>query len=181
MIVQWEAPSVSVRQDYKYLGIVRANPAEYVQKYGSSLKIADELPHFVLDIKTPDGIILAANHNYNTLHELEGDIDALKLVDLDREGLSEYKPYLNALTTESAEYKSSVDSVIEEIFKSIDVNNTGSIDVDKAARVVLRLNSRLGRNYGEDEVQAFFDALNVNSDKTLSLEEFRKAFSNIKL
>ena len=77
--------------------------------------------------------------------------------------------------------KNSVDSVIEEIFKSIDVNNTGSIDVDKAARVVLRLNSRLGRNYGEDEVQAFFDALNVNFDKTLSLDDFRKAFSNIKL
>ena len=88
---------------------------------------------------------------------------------------------MNALSTDHTEYKNSVDSVIEEIFKSIDVNNTGSIDVDKAARVVLRLNSRLGRNYGEDEVQAFFDALNVKSDKTLSLEEFRKAFSNIKL
>ena len=42
---------MSVRQDYKYLGVVRANPAEYVQKYGSSLKVAGELPQFVLDIK----------------------------------------------------------------------------------------------------------------------------------
>ncbi len=139
------------------------------------------MPTFVTDIKTPEGVVLAANHNYNTLHELEGDVDALKLIDLDREGLSEYKSYLKSLSNDSLVNKNSVDSVIEEIFKSIDVNNTGSIDVDKAARVVLRLNSRLGRNYGEDEVQAFFDALNVNFDKTLSLDDFRKAFSNIKL
>lgn len=73
---------MSVRQDYKYLGVVRANPAEYVQKYGSSLKVAGELPQFVLDIKNPDGVELAANHRYSNVHELEGDVDALKLVDL---------------------------------------------------------------------------------------------------
>jgi long-subunit acyl-CoA synthetase (AMP-forming) len=36
------------------LGIVRANPAEYVQKYGSSLKSTEELPQFVLDINLQD-------------------------------------------------------------------------------------------------------------------------------
>ena len=53
-----------------------------MQKYGSSLKVAGELPQFVLDIKNPEGVELAANHRYSSVHELEGDVDALKLIDL---------------------------------------------------------------------------------------------------
>ena len=42
----------------------------------------DDLPRVVLDLPTPDGITLAAEYKYNPVHELEGDIEALKLVDL---------------------------------------------------------------------------------------------------
>jgi hypothetical protein len=38
------------------------------------------------------------------------------------------------------------------------------------------LNSRLGRKYGEDDVNAFFQALDDNHDNTIDLEEFKKAF-----
>lgn len=157
VIVQWEAPNVVVKKDYKYLGVVRANPVEYVQKYGPSLKKPKDLPQFVLDIKHPEGLTLAANHRYNQTHELEGDIEALRLVDLDREGLSEYKPYLEqffkatvSISSSSSDiFTSSLESAIENIFRSIDVNNTGSIDISEASRVVLKLNTRLGRNYGK--------------------------------
>lgn len=163
MIVQWEAPDVVIKKDFKYLGVVRANPVEYVQKYGSSLKKPKDLPQFVLDIKHPEGIELAANHRYSQIHELEGDIEALKLVDLDREGLGEYKHYLEqffkatgsqmsqtstSTSTSSDIFASSLESAIENIFRSIDVGNTGSIDISEASRVVLKLNTRLGRNYG---------------------------------
>ncbi len=160
VIVQWEAPDVIVKKDFKYLGVVRANPVEYVQKYGNTLKKPKDLPQFVLDIKHPEGIELAANHRYSQIHELEGDIDALRLVDLDREGLSEYKPYLEQFfkatasqmstsSTSSDIFASSLESAIENIFRSIDVSNTGSIDISEASRVVLKLNTRLGRNYGK--------------------------------
>jgi len=94
VVVQWEAPSVVIKKEYKYLGVIRANPAEYVSQYGASLKMSADLPQFVLDIKTPEGLVLAANYKYNTLYELEGDVAALNLVDLDREGLGEYRAYL---------------------------------------------------------------------------------------
>ena len=32
IIVQWEAPQVSIKKEIKYLGVIRANPVEYVQK-----------------------------------------------------------------------------------------------------------------------------------------------------
>lgn len=179
-----------------------------VQRYGSSLKTASELPQFVLDIKSPDGIVLAADYRYRTVHELEGDVDALKLIDLEVEGLSEYKDYLerysvavnnnnagsnladtvnnlNNLSPKESRKRNlstvsnSVESVIEEIFKSIDVKNTGSIDVDEAARILLRLNSRLG--YGESGVKALFSTLGENAEKTVTLAEFKRAFLNLQL
>ena len=82
MLIQWETPDVLVKTSKKYLGIVRANPVEYVKKYGETLKQSNELPKMVLDLPRPEGITLAADYQPNTVPELEGDIDALKLVDL---------------------------------------------------------------------------------------------------
>jgi hypothetical protein len=234
VVVQWEAPQVVIKKEFKYLGVIRANPVEYVQRYGATLKVARDLPSFVLDIKTPEGIVLAADYKYNTVHELEGDVRAMQLVDLDREGLSEYRAMLAKLGityvgaagvhaaasqfqsssssfsassaisgsgsaafggsssaafggSSSASFSSSsasgtavtghaAISVVDEIFKTIDVNHNGQISVDEAAVILLRLNSRLGRRYGEDESAAFFRTLDVDRNGQLSLEEFRRAF-----
>jgi hypothetical protein len=97
VIVQWEAPRVNIKREIKYLGVIRANPAEYVQRYGTTLKTAVDLPDYVVNIKTPEGLVLAANYKFNSIYELEGDLQALKLVDLDREGLTEYRSYLSGL------------------------------------------------------------------------------------
>ena len=94
VIVQWEAPPIQVKKEFKYLGIIRANPAEYVARYGPSLKTSSELPDFVLDIKPPSGVVLAADHKPSSVPELEGDLHALNLIDLDKEGLSEYRSQL---------------------------------------------------------------------------------------
>lgn len=228
---------------------------EYVQRYGTSLKTSRELPEFVLDIKTPEGIVLAADYKYNSLHELEGEVAALKLVDLDREGLSEYRSYLqrlgiqyvgatninsaaaqlttsqvnisaqsystggavaggsyssahnhnNAAAYSSASgYEASVGNygsgsyensfgyasqhaggqlgardVIAEIFSQVDRDRSGRISVSEAESLLLRLNSRLNRHYGENEVRAFFQALDVNRDNSIDLREFRAAFERL--
>ena len=206
VIVQWEAPKVQIKRDYKYLGVVRANPADYVARYGSSLKTSQELPQFVLDIKPPQGVVLAADYQYNNIHELEGDVGALKLVDLDREGLSQYRAQVQrwssnavvgtpALTdTSNAGWSSqaaqtmsfssasprppssALDMLVEEIFASIDTNRNGRLSVEETEKVLLRLNSRLGRSYGEDQLRQFFSALDLNSDGTVDLSEFKRAF-----
>lgn len=226
VIVQWAPPKVVIKKEFKYLGVIRANPVEYVQRYGATLKMANELPDFVLDIKTPEGLVLAADYHYNAVHELEGDVKAMGFIDLEREGLTEYRSVLNKMgityvgasqaTMAASQYKSTTTysatnsasfgaayatsgssaiisgeqtmrvpsrnssrEIIDEIFASIDLNNSGKISVDEAARVLLKLNSRLGRSYGEDESQAFFQVLDVNHDGELSLSEFRAAFERL--
>lgn len=97
IIIQWEAPSVTVKKEFKDLGIVRANPVEYIQRYGTSLKRSIELPTFVKEIKPPEGLTLAADSSSPIMYELEGDLHALSLVDLEREGLVEYRNFLRQI------------------------------------------------------------------------------------
>jgi hypothetical protein len=207
IIVQWEAPEVLVKKDFKYLGTIRANPVDYVQRYGSLLKTSQELPQFVLDIKPPNGVVLASEYTYKTVHELEGDIDALRLVDLEREGLGEYRaqlqnrlqptysfietPYLSP--SSQYEHGSSYDpsaasqqfftpnalSTIEQIFSTIDIDSNGNISVEEAEKILLRLNSRLNRSYGENEVAQFFHSLDSNRDGQINLNEFKAAFQRL--
>lgn len=50
--VNREAPQVDVKREVKYLGVIKANPAEYVQRYGATLKLAKDLPDFVVEVNT---------------------------------------------------------------------------------------------------------------------------------
>jgi hypothetical protein len=96
IIVQWEAPDVNVTKEVKYLGVVRANPNEYVEKYGETL--LTDLPDFVQEIETPEEVgVLAADYKAKSLVELEGELEGFQYVDLDKEGLGEYRNYLSNL------------------------------------------------------------------------------------
>jgi hypothetical protein len=222
-----KAPQVTVKKDLKYLGIIRANPVEYVQRYGSSLKQANELPDFVLEIQPPAGIVLAADYKYNQVHELEGELQALKLVDLDKEGLGQYreqlvrmgisKPisfssmgsvnnnsYASHSTSAAASASASttlgpssfvpitsttqaplgsnitdISNLLGEIFAKVDRDGNGSLTFEEAEKLLVKLNSRLGRRHGHDDVRAFFETLSVNNDGTISLNEFRRAFDRL--
>jgi hypothetical protein len=81
VIIQWESPNVSIKQEVKHLDIIRADPNEYYQRFGSNLTHHTELPDYVRNIKPPNGIKLAADY-HKQFYELEGDVEALNLIDL---------------------------------------------------------------------------------------------------
>ena len=81
-------------------------------------------------------------------------------------------------TASSAE-NAGLNELIAQIFQAIDTNNTGSITVEEAEKTLLRLNTRLSKNYGESDIKSFFEFLDVNQTGTLSFDEFRRAFLNI--
>ena len=75
----------------KYLGVITANPNEYKERYGDSLKIHTELPQYVLDIETPDEIGSLASDFKEPMYDLEGQIEGFQYFNLDDEGLGEYR------------------------------------------------------------------------------------------
>lgn len=116
IIIQWQEPEIIVKQEIKYLGVIRADPLKYEKLYGDSLLKTSELPQYVKDIKTPDGLVLAADHKHPSAHELEGDLDALNLVDLDTEGLSQYKSQISKLNERKTKTNNLIKNANGKIF-----------------------------------------------------------------
>ena len=197
VIIEWDPPKVTVKTEVKYLGVVRANPDDYVKKYAKSLTKSEDLPAYVTAIETPNNMELAANAKpADAPHELVGDLQALKLIDMDKEGLSEYKKHackklarlerslvksMSSMSSSSSSQDSvvstkSVGDLIEKIFKTIDVNNDGIINMKSVNKILLRLNTRMGKNYGEDDCKEFLATLDPSGDGTFDLPKFKSAF-----
>jgi hypothetical protein len=95
--VQWDAPKVILKKEVKYLGVVSADPAKYIEKFGSKLIKPNEIPEYLREIPTPEGLASPNESTQTFLPELEGDLEALNLIDLEKEGLGDYKEYLERI------------------------------------------------------------------------------------
>lgn len=240
MIIQWDPPQVHVKKEFQYLGVVRANPTEYLKRYGNTLVDSINLPKFVVDIQPPEGVVLASQSRNEPVYELEGDIEALNYVDLDKEGLSEYKKYVNKSPSylkeknfeifkrqiEPFEYETytaklinnqadtnnihiavrsvgqiksgqtspvispsgqsvasvdseSIETLIEYLFKSVDTTSNGKISVIEAEKLLLKLNSRLDKQFNEEHVKSFFNEIAIGKDGLVDLKDFKRAFLNL--
>ena len=91
VVIDWEGKdSTEVRQKYHFLGVETADPLEYERRHGHELVETNRLPAFVseLNTKIPSGEVLASNVS-QVEFILTGDVDALKLVDKNK-NLSDY-------------------------------------------------------------------------------------------
>jgi len=86
VIIQWSPPDVEVRKQYINAGVVRADPDNYCFN-AESCQLKGE------PFNVPCGEVLAADHDQccnNVLPLLVGDVAALRGLDLNYHGLSEY-------------------------------------------------------------------------------------------
>ena len=93
LIIEWDLPKIIVKQTVNWLGVEKQDPEEYRSKYSGSLIKSEDLPNFVKDLDRESGYNKYVNESSNS-PEIEGDLEALKYIDLDAEGLSDYKEYL---------------------------------------------------------------------------------------
>ncbi len=97
IIVSWEKMKCSkVNTEFKNAGVEKADPKIYMAKHGrKNLKAVNEMPSIVNEVQKHHNIELAANHKKPYYMELEGDLHALSMIDLDKEGLGEYKSFFS--------------------------------------------------------------------------------------
>lgn len=196
IIVNWESPIATVRRQVKYCGVVRADPVKYVEKFGPLLLHNTAFPEYVLDIETPREYgSLAADQTEKSICQLEGHLEGFQYVDLDSEGLSEYRPQLiekgiryleqseslMSSLSSGISYESNSSAVVKagvEIFKLIDTNNVGVIMVEEAIRLVLKMNSQLKQAYRELEIRDFFESIS-NGKLLIDQNQFLDAFTKL--
>ena len=80
---------LKVRKEVKNLGIVVTDPRDYVSRYGPTLISSDQLPDMAIKFGNINGLQLAANYKASSIPLLEGDVDALRLIDLDCVGFGQ--------------------------------------------------------------------------------------------
>ncbi|RNA43575.1 hypothetical protein BpHYR1_019798 [Brachionus plicatilis] len=156
LVIQWEAPEVEVRREYKNLGSQLADPQEYVRRYGSELAVT-----------------ASDSHRELGLPELEGEVEALRLVDLERNGLSEYRAYLSNLgvSFDSAAFASSASPF--GLITSADSANL--ISANEAQSIANDVNAGTERPVSDADLRAYFNSLDTNGDGVISYEELRQA------
>lgn len=101
LIIEWTPPEVKLDREFKLIGISKTNPSDYLAHHGELLDKNDRKPkkitkHIKAHVKAPKGVRLGVKYKPD-VPKLIGDIEALKLIDLDACGLSEYKSYLNLI------------------------------------------------------------------------------------
>jgi hypothetical protein len=149
-----------------------------VQRYGASLKTANELPEYVTNIKTPDGLVLAANYRYNNLYELEGDVQALRLVDLDREGLIEYRNYLQGLGI-SYNPGASIEGGSSFAGGSFGGSSSSSFGGSIGGGGGGSSSARSSGGSATAIAAEVFNSINLNGDDSISIAEAERAFSRL--
>ena len=187
VVVQWEAPEVQIKTIYKDLGVIRADPNDYVSRYGVSLLSYLQFPEHVraFNLRAPSGWQFAHDFTYASLLELEGDVSALNLINLDEHGLSEYRAWLAKFLGGGSSSASSVvsnfsisigamlEAVLSELFSSVDTSGDARIATGEAQGVLLKLNQRLGRSYTVDDAVSFMRSLDTNRDGFVDFREFK--------
>jgi len=136
-------------------------------------------------LRAPSGWQFAHDFTYASLLELEGDVSALNLINLDEHGLSEYRAWLAKFLGGGSSSASSVvsnfsisigamlEAVLSELFSSVDTSGDARIATGEAQGVLLKLNQRLGRSYTVDDAVSFMRSLDTNRDGFVDFREFK--------
>lgn len=178
---------MDIKQEFKYLGVVRANPNEYMNRYGDSLISKTKIPNVLNGIKLPN----MEQDEDSEEEELIGDVDALAMVDLEREGLGHYRNVLakrgllkinvfhpSNKTARSNELE--LQNLAERVFRNIaKLEDSNRISYTAAEQILTQLGFNRGPRMKNIDLNAYFTSLDKNKRGSLGLDEFKQAFLNL--
>lgn len=71
---------------------------------------------------------------------------------------------------------SSSNELINELFKTLNLDANNTISVNDAELLLKRLNTRLGKRFEEEESRQFFDTVEINQNGRIDVNYFRRIF-----
>ena len=169
LVIQWEAPEVEVQREFKNLGTQLADPEEYSRRFGTDLLRHEDFRKAASNLGAPEDVLNSNSHVQVGLPELEGEVEALRLVDLEKAGLSEYRSYLNNAGISTTLTKSNTG------LRSITGEASNLISMSQAQNTANDLNGGTEQLFTENDLRAYFNSLDSNNDGVISYDELSAA------
>lgn len=196
VVVDWDIPEVEIERKYNFLGVVKADPIKYTKKFGKNLIKLDDYPDLKEYVEKSDKV-LEKKHK-NEFPELEGDIFALKLIDLEKEGLGHYKNLVHNNNSKSISSTSldtnlflrnllkydlsclktsySIESFIDQVFDSF--NSNRKIKYDDARNIFINYSAEHGRKFDDTDFINLLKSSNLKLKDSFDLSELKDLFLN---
>ncbi len=194
LIIEWDTPKVHIKKKFTNLGIVKTDPQEYANKYANEIKSKSAVDKIMPQIQTG---FPTNNDDKSPVFELEGDVEALKLVDLDQEGLSSYKNFLRKQKVKLVTPKTSRANSTKSVQSSDDNQSTKSFDSAflnyflansfatkdengflkikrrEGLKLFKKLNQALSLNFSKEEMVNFVCGFQRDSAAFIDFNEFK--------
>jgi hypothetical protein len=192
VIINWSQPSVSIRKEFKYLGISKANPDEYVKNFGATLKEPNEVSSFVPDYKNFDTVeslcestgLYEITSSANTLNQIKTKSKDIKSKQF---GLNKVK-IAAEVENFSYEKKSEAVDCLEKHEDSSNNLEIAAAKVIQASQTFSSCNSstavKLAFNSASfialnDIISQIFEKVDQNNNGFISVEEATQIFTRL--
>jgi hypothetical protein len=146
---------------------------ESVETHAKIPKIQSQNAQISMENATPDSLIKTPAPITVTVSQTSTQIESPSIPTQ-----TNIQTRSHSISSSNSSKKYVDNAVIERLFSLIDINGDGAVSIEEAERIFLKLNSRLRRNYGSDDVKLFFLSLDPTGTGKINLEQFKKAFPN---
>lgn len=187
LIINWNSPRATVSRDYQLLGTQSCDPNGFCLKYGNTLLSSSQMLNVLRENKIT--LTRGLEPSVSLIPKLEGDLEALLLIDLDRFGLSEYKSQLTMLSSSSTTYEASSQSMLEssntwsssntiydEVFRLAIVDEFGMITSNEALRLIGLIQERTGKESDVSRNNQFVEGISING--LIKFDQFKRLVKN---
>ena len=177
VIIQWENPSVVINRKFKNLGVIKADPNEYLMKYESEVKEENELPDFVKSLEPPDYIELSNESTSDKSFELIGDFEAMSLVDTSNVGENDREIIKEIVDKYLKKFQKSnsinINSIVSEMIDMVKAESAKMIRFDEAMKIIKSINKKLKLISNDEEIENYLNSINLNKNNNIQLELFK--------
>jgi len=89
--------------------------------------------------------------------------------DKDNNGFIDFKEFIEAVDVTST---GTVEDKLRWAFQMYDIDNNGSIEIDELTNIIEAIHQMIGKKWAKEKARKIFDAIDVNKDEKITVEEF---------
>lgn len=177
LIIEWENPGVIINRKFKNLGIIKADPDDYLRKYESEVKEKKDLPDFVRSLEPPEELEVSNESVNDQSLELIGDFEALSLVEPNNLGENDREIIKDIVEKYMKNYQKSnsinINAIVAEIIDMVKAESAKMIRFDEAMKIIKSINQKLKLISNDEEIESYLSSINLNRNNHMELDLFK--------